>query len=67
MANITYRCELCSSEILASRRLPAPHVCVLCQLSAEEAIAQAEDEDPRLEVRYHALHPGTSQPRIVGL
>lgn len=39
---ITYRCDLCSSEILGARRGSAPHICVLCRLSAEEAPGAAE-------------------------
>ncbi len=38
----TYRCDLCSSEILGARRGSAPHICVLCRLSAEEAPGAAE-------------------------
>jgi hypothetical protein len=44
MPQTTYRCSVCSSEILASRPLPAPHVCLLCRLSAEEAVAVAEEQ-----------------------
>jgi hypothetical protein len=44
MAQTTYRCNVCSSEILASRPLPAPHVCLLCRLSAEEAVAAVEEQ-----------------------
>lgn len=62
MAHITYRCEICSSEILASRRLPQPYVCVLCRLSAEEALAQAEEEEPMVEVRYRTPPAGSSHP-----
>jgi hypothetical protein len=42
MATITYRCDLCSSEILGARRGSAPHICVLCRLSAEEVTGAEE-------------------------
>jgi hypothetical protein len=42
MAQIIYRCEVCSSEILASAPASAPHVCLLCRLSAEEALSAVQ-------------------------
>jgi len=43
MSQTIYRCSVCSSDILASRPLPAPHVCLLCRLSAEEATTAVEE------------------------
>ena len=37
MATNSHRCDLCSSEILGTRPGSAPHICVLCRLSAEGA------------------------------
>jgi hypothetical protein len=45
MAHIIHRCDVCSSEILARASLPAPHVCLLCQLSAEEALSTVEEQE----------------------
>jgi hypothetical protein len=44
MAHITLHCTLCSSEILASGETPLPQVCLLCQLSAEEAVSALQEE-----------------------
>jgi hypothetical protein len=45
MAQIIHRCDVCSSEILASASLPAPQVCLLCQLSAEEALSAVAEQE----------------------
>jgi hypothetical protein len=55
MATVTHRCDLCSSEILGARRGSAPHICVLCRLSAEESLGGDEP------MRYSA--PGFRLPK----
>ena len=61
----TYRCDLCSSEILGARRGSAPHICVLCRLSAEEAPGAAEAVRDsaifRLPMRTHPAATAHSQ------
>jgi hypothetical protein len=56
MATVTHRCDLCSSEILGARRGSAPHICVLCRLSAEEGLG----DEP---VHYSA--PGFRLPKLI--
>jgi hypothetical protein len=45
MAQIIHRCDVCSSEILTSASLSAPRVCLLCQLSAEEALSAVDEQE----------------------
>ena len=60
MAHITYRCEICASEILASSRVPAPHVCVLCRLSADEALEALQEDESVPQLRYRGNHRAVS-------
>jgi hypothetical protein len=54
MARITCRCDVCCSEILVGTALPAPQICLLCRLSAEEALSAVDEE---VTYRARMLHP----------